>query len=191
MKKVLFIFALTALFFTASTPLRAQQMRVGVQIGAAIPVGGDWSDWVSTGIGGIGTFHYVLNQKVTLTGALGYYSFGSKNSLANTYLAVGDYSYSVMPIVVGLRYNMGKESESFQPYLGGEIGFFVKTWSFKVNLLGYSASSDYSATDFGFSPMAGFRFILNKDVDLDVNAKYSIVSDAGHLVFNFGAIFNI
>ncbi len=190
MKKLLFVTTVIMMLFTVSTPANSQQMRVGVQIGAAIPVG-DWSDWVSTGIGGIGTFHYVLNQKISLTGALGYYSFSSKEDMSNAIGAWGDYSYSVMPIVVGIRYGLGKENESFQPYLGGELGFHVVSGSWKVNIVGYSAEVSESETDFGFSPIIGFKFNVNKDVDLDINAKYSFISDFGHLVFNAGVIFNI
>jgi len=190
MKKILTIVAIIMLFFAVSTPANAQGLRVGVQIGAAIPLG-DWSDWVSTGMGGIGTVHYQINPKISLTGALGYYSFGAKNDLSELLGSLGDYSYSVVPIVAGIRYGLGKESESFQPYLGGELGFYAVSFSYKINTILGGATLDDSSTEFGFAPMVGFRFIINKDVDIDINAKYSIVSDAGHLVFNFGAVFNI
>lgn len=114
MKKMLLVFSAVMFLFTVSTPVYSQGMRVGVQIGAAIPVG-DWSDYVSTGIGGIGTFHYELNKKLSATGSLGYYSFGSSEDMKDQYLAIGDYSYTIIPIVVGLRYGLGKEGESFQP----------------------------------------------------------------------------
>jgi len=74
MKKILFVVSILFLLSCITTTSNSQGMRVGVQIGAGFPTG-DWSDYVSTGMGGIGTFHYELNKKISLTGAIGYYSF--------------------------------------------------------------------------------------------------------------------
>ncbi len=190
MKKLLVINAIIMMFFSVTMPVHAQQMKAGVQIGAAIPVG-DWGDWVSTGFGGIGTFHYELKPEITLTGAIGYYSFGSKNDISDLIGSYGDYSYSVVPIVAGARYNLGKNAEKFMPYVGAELGFYLVSSSWKVSYWGYSADYDHSETEFGFSPMVGFKYNLQKNLDLDVNAKYSIISDIGQFVVNAGVVFGL
>jgi len=190
MKKILLVVSFLLLLFFVTTTSRSQGMRVGVQIGAGFPTG-DWSDYVSTGMGGIGTFHYELNKKISLTGALGYYSFGSAKDVQEALGSLGDYSYSITPIVAGIRYGLGKEGESFQPYLGGEIGMYLWSFTYKIKTSLGNAELDESGSEFGFAPMVGFKFNINKDVDIDINAKYSIVEDINHFVINFGVIFNI
>lgn len=66
-------------------------------------------------------------------------------------------------------------------------------WSetYKIRTILGDAELDKSGSEFGFAPMVGFKFNINKDVDIDINAKYSIVEDINHFVINFGVIFNI
>lgn len=70
-------------------------------------------------------------------------------------------------------------------------------WSFnyKIKTVLGNAELDDSGSEFGFAPMVGFKFNINKDVDIDINAKYSIVKTnnhfVNHFVINFGVIFNI
>ena len=75
--------------------------------------------------------------------------------------------------------------------MGGEIGFYSWSQTYKINTVLGNAEFDYSGTEFGFSPLVGFKFNVNKDVDIDINAKFSIASEVNHLVFNAGVIFNI
>lgn len=152
MKKVIVVLAVIIMMFGFTSKSDAQQMKAGVQLGVALPIG-DWSDWVSTGFGGIATFHYELKPEITLTGALGYYSFGSSSDVSNILGSYGDYSYSIVPIVAGLRYNLGKSNEQFRPYVGAEIGFYMASYSYKAGYAGYTMEFDASETEFGFSPM--------------------------------------
>lgn len=191
MKKIVLSLIVVFLFVAFTNNSRAQDMKVGAQIGVALPLG-DFGDVASTGFGGLGTFHYVLKPNITLTGALGYYYFGSDKDISNALGSYGDYSYSIIPLVAGIRYHLGKKADEFNPYIGGEIGLYFVSFSYKANLP-YWGTQEYSdsETKFGLSPMAGFTYNLQKNLVLDVNAKFSVVEDLNHFVVNVGLIFNL
>lgn len=174
MKKIVSILVvLTMIAFAGFT--NAQKMGAEVQIGVGLPMG-SFGDAFKTGFGGQGTFLYSLNPDITLTGAIGYYSFTNKD--------YSDASYSTVPVLVGARYALGKGS--FAPYAGAELG--IHFGSFKVVTpaidygFGYTSSGGTftsSSSDFGFSPMVGFMMPLTPKLNLDVNLKYNIISTSG------------
>jgi hypothetical protein len=173
MKKMVSCLVLfTVLAFAGYTS--AQKMGAEVQIGVGLPMG-DFGDVFKTGFGGQGTFLYSLNPEITLTGAIGYYTFTNKD--------YSDLTFSTVPVLVGGRYIFSKGSIS--PYAGAELGLHFS--SVKVNIPkietpfgSYGGGSESeSSTNFGFSPMVGFMMPLSPALNLDVNLKYNIVSTSG------------
>lgn len=191
MKRIFLGFIVLSILFTFTYTSKAQEMKFGMQAGIALPLG-DFGDVASTGFGALGTFHYGLKSDIILTGALGYYYFGSDKDISDALGSYGDYSYSIIPLVAGVRYHLGKKAEQFNPYIGGEIGLYFVSFSYKINWP-YSGTKEYSDSDtkFGLSPMVGFTYSLQKNLVLDVNAKFSVVEDLNHFVINAGVIFNL
>ena len=173
MKKVVsIIVVLTVLVFSGIS--NAQKMGAEVQVGVGLPMG-DFGDAFKTGFGGQGTFLYSLNPELTLTAAIGYYSFTNKD--------YSDATFSTVPVLVGARYVLGKGS--FVPYAGAELGLHFCTikvvapkFDFGFGSIGGGTSST-SESDFGFSPMVGFMMPLSPKLNLDVNLKYNIISTSG------------
>ena len=194
MKKLFIVLALFLALFLFQNSLNSQ-VKVGAHLGFALPMG-DFGDVVSSGFGAMGSLNYKLNSDLTLTVGLGYYSFGKKDENKISGLGYStDYSYSILPIVGGLKYELGKDKGSIVPYVGGELGFYHISFSFKTTVLAASVETEDSETNFGFSPLAGVVIKLNKDLDFDLNLKYTILSSTGidpnHLVLNAGIIFSI
>lgn len=174
MKKVVSLFVvLTVLAFSGLS--NAQKMGAEVQVGVGMPMG-TFGDAFKTGFGGMGTFMYGLNPDVTLTGAIGYYTFTHKD--------YSDATFSTVPVLVGARYGLGKGS--FAPYVGAELGIHfttskVKVAAFDLGEFGSYGGGTASASEsvFGFSPMVGFTMPLSPKLNLDVNLKYNIISTSG------------
>jgi hypothetical protein len=193
MKKNLFI--IVALFMTLffSTNLYAQESssRAGFHIGGYLPLG-DWSKHVSAGIGGMGLYNYKITSKISLTGALGYFNFPSKTEVGEALESKGNYSYTVVPFLAGLKVLMGPDDQAFQPYIGFELGFFLTSSDHEMRTSnGIVKVSGESVAPFGFAPAVGFKLRLGFDVDLDVNAKWNIAKDVNHLGLNVGIMFRI
>lgn len=184
MKK--YIAAILMLVFTGSMYSQGQ-MKVGAQLGIEIPMG-NLGDLVGMGFGGHGLFIYTLQPGLDLTGSLGYYTFGEKKDLG----AFANYSYSDVPLLAGVRYSFPTTS-TFAPYVGAEIGLHFQSISFDYpdNEFFGGRSFSESSTDFGFSPLAGFRYPFNPDMTLDVTAKFNIVSDANSFGIYAGLLWGI
>lgn len=177
---VLFIVLALGVSLNAQT---SGQMRIGGQVGIAIPMGGDISDAYSTGFNINGLFIYHLQPQIDLTGHIGYMRLGAKESGVDAH-------FSTVPFLVGARYNF-PTSSSFAPYAGAELGLFFSSSSATISYdFGYFGSGSQtvsaSSTDFGFVPAAGFTYPLTPSLLLDVNAKFNIIAASGA-----GTIFGI
>ena len=118
------------------------------------------------GFGLIGTAHFRMDKDFWLTGSIGYTTFSGKSqgygSLTYDYPTV-----SVIPILAGCRYDFTQKGQSWYPYIGGELGFFITS----------VGSSDYSnvsasSTDLGIAIKGGIRFNLSPGLDFDGQLKY-------------------
>lgn len=196
MKKKLFIVVSLFIMSLFATNLYAQESlsRAGFQIGGYLPLG-DWSDNVSAGIGGSALYSYKITSKIALTGAIGYYTFPTKNELADNASPgqTGDYSYTVVPLLAGLKIGIGPSDQAFQPYVGFELGFFLASANCKIKEInGTVGTRDLEPpSPFGFAPAVGFKLRLGLDVDLDANAKWNIAKELNHLGLNVGVMFRI
>ena len=181
MRKTLIIVLFVIFPLLASTPVMAQQLRVGIQLGSPIPTD-NWTNYASAGFGGMGTLSYEIHSKIAFTAALGYYFFGSsdKNYLAK----YGDYDFSVIPIVGGLRYSFLNNPGKISPYIGSEFGIYIHHHTFESEYYGYTSSTRF--TKLGISPMAGMKYNINRNLDFDFNMKYTIIDGFSSFGINAG-----
>lgn len=174
-KSLLTIAAVVMMAFAVNT--NAQQMAVGVQAGIAVPMGTPFSDMVDMGFGGLGTFLYTINPQIQVTGAVGYLTFGYKE-VEGTNI---DGSFSIIPIVVGGRYLIGQGTT--KPYVMAELGMYmgssgditVSSGNFSMTIPGESTS------DFGIAPGVGVLIPAGEKLNIDINAKYNVISDSNFL----------
>jgi hypothetical protein len=162
MKKVLVV--LIALFCLVGMTNAQSKFGASVQGAVGLPMG-DFGDLCKTGFGALGTGTYTINPNLDIIATVGYMTFSFKN--------VDDASFSVIPILGGVRYYFGKDK--FRPYVTGMAGIFSgKT---KIKIFGFDVET--TSSDFGFSAGGGFMYELGKKMDLDVTAAYSSVSSGG------------
>lgn len=179
-KKLLFV----ALFSLLSLSVFAQ--KVSVQAGLAFPMG-DFGDAAGTGFGISGTYEYFLEKGMSLTGSIGYYSFGAKEDIPGF-----DYSLSNIPIMVGGRYYLGKGE--FVPYVGAEVGLNMISTTITMSFFGSPVEVDASSTEFGVNPYVGCKYAISPKLMLDANLKYNVImSDPSttYLGINVGVQFGL
>lgn len=172
MKELLSLFTVLVLvtMFTGITNAQSK-MAVGLQAGAAIPLG-DFGDGYKTGFGGQGTFAYHINPMFDVTGSVGYLTWSGKDA---------DYKFSSVPVLAGVRYYFGKDK--FNPYVAGELGIHFVTFdvpSIFVPGFGTIGGGSESKSYFGFGAGAGFLYKMGPNLDLDVNAKFNNISTEGN-----------
>lgn len=102
----------------------------------------------------------------------------------------GSVSSSLIPISGLVEYKFNENTLS--PYLGGEIGVFMQSYSSSSSI---SSRDDNSSTNLAFAPVAGFDYKINDDFKANVNAKYHFVKYEGvtlnYLGFNVGVVYNL
>jgi hypothetical protein len=165
MKKLLLVLVaivLVASIASAQDVWGQGKMSAGIGAALALPMG-TFGDQAGFGIGGSGTFQYGLSPEMMLTAQIGYISYGKKD-LAG----FGSYSISQMPILAGIKYNLGGA------YLTGQVGIVSTSIEATISYYGYSATGTISSSDLAFAPGVGMSF-----GPIDVAAKYLIVSASG------------
>jgi hypothetical protein len=102
----------------------------------------------------------------------------------------GSVSLSIIPISGLVEYKFNENTLS--PYLGGEVGVFMETYSSNLSV---NSRDDNSSTNLAFAPVAGFDYKINDDFKANVNAKYQFVKYEGitlnYLGFNVGVVYNL
>ena len=197
MKKKLLIalYLVTMILFSANLYAQAGgSSHVGFQLEGYLPVG-DWSDLVSAGIGGSVLYNYKTTDKISITGAIGYYNFLKGDAIlfeaGNFY-----YTYTIVPFLVGIQYAVLSDDKTSQPYIGCELGLLNITPNyethFEMNERNVILTGNIKTrTRFVFAPAVGFILKLVSDVNLDINAKWNIIKDVNHVGLNLGLLFRI
>lgn len=188
MKKLSIILLILAF---VSTVTFAQDKKMGVSVqGALVLPMGDFGDVAEMGFGGTGTFLYNLNKNLSITGTVGYISFSGKDDIG-----LDDYSFSMIPILAGVRYYF--TPDKFKPYVSGQLGIYSTSVSYTMpsytigGVTFGGGEVDASDSEFGFAFGGGFLMPLGTSMNLDVNAAYNIVSDADFLGINVGVNFGL
>lgn len=191
-KKILVVLSLVTMFlFSGNLYAQESASRAGFQVGGYLPLG-DWSDFVSAGIGGSVLYNYKLTSKIAFTAAAGYYNFPSKDELGDVVGATGNWNYTVIPILAGLKVGFGPSDQAFQPHIGLELGFFLPSAEYEYRTeTGVLTADPKPESVFGFAPSVGFDFRLGLDVDLIASVKWNIAKKLNHLGINVGAMFRI
>ncbi|OGU45898.1 MAG: hypothetical protein A2000_12345 [Ignavibacteria bacterium GWB2_36_8] len=160
------------------------QLMIRLQGAAAIPTGYA-EDAVSLGYGGnINFSKQFLFPNLELSLTTGYYHFGFKENLPDY-----DFSFSSIPVLAGLRFNLN--DYDFIPYIGLEGGIYISEYFLEIDygLLG-KTSSTTKKTHWGLSPELGFKMNLTPVFDVDVNAKYNRINTVyiarAYLLFQTG-----
>lgn len=146
------------------------QFKTALQFSAAIPTGYN-EDAVEIGYGGNLNLAYetgLLNSELTLN--FGYFHFGHKKDLPDY-----KFSYSSIPILAGLRINLG--SEDMIPYLGVSGGLYISEYTLDIDY-GYFGKEVVVTKEnhWGFSPEFGFKMLITNDFSVDVNARYNRIN---------------
>ena len=166
MKLKYFILFISALLISSNI---YGQVRIRLQGSAAIPTGYS-EDIVSVGFGSNFNLSYAFNSSFEVSFTTGYYKFGFKENLPDY-----TFSFSTIPVLVGVRYNI--LDYNFIPYIGLEGGKYFSRFNLVIDY-GYFGKSDVVTKDgsWGISPEAGFKINLTSELDLDVNAKYNRIN---------------
>jgi opacity protein-like surface antigen len=189
MKKLfvlLFLLTLTAGLSFAQSPI-----KIGANVGGAIPMG-SFADVYKGGVSAELVLFYGLpvdGLDITLTA--GYtglkYKYEYFTEEVNTKLNVGvsnadpEWTAASFPIMLGVRYRI--PAEGFSPYLTGELGLQMMSFSDRFaagRMIGSSSdpttigfnNESKSETGFGFSVGAGVEIPVAKLVSVDFGLKY-------------------
>lgn len=181
MKKFIPFIVLLIFAFSTTSYSQSGKMAIGANLTIDFPMG-DFGDVANTGFGGMGYFYYGLNNNIDLTGSIGYITFGSDND---------NLDFSDVPFLVGARYYF-KRAE-FTPYASGELGLHFTSFEYEApSFFGFGGGTQSTSdTEFGASIGGGFLYMLNKNLDLDVNAKFHLVSDANQFTIQAGIRYGV
>jgi hypothetical protein len=161
MKKV--ILSLAVICIAGASAFAQGRFSVGAEV--ALPQG-DWSDFVGVGIGGSVRYESAINDNLSWMGTAGYISFAEKDD--------SGLKFSMIPVQAGLKYYF---NESFNGFYGAaELGITFA----KAEFAGVSASD----SEFGFAPSVGYHL-----GNIDISARYQIISDANYLGFRVAYVF--
>jgi hypothetical protein len=186
MKKLVPVLVLV-LLMTGIGVAQEGQMKLGAGLELALPIG-TFGDVAGTGIGGTANFLYELNSQISLSGTAGYISWGGKD------FGVFKYSYSAVPILVGGRYYF-TEGDA-RVYGSAEIGFYMFSWTFSSPVIEtgfFTLGGDQTATssEFAIAPGVGYEMKIGDKMNLDLTAKYLLISDMSNLNVRAGVNFVI
>lgn len=191
MKKLLLVVFAIILVSSLSTAQEGQ-MRLGGNLELVLP-SGTFGDVAGTGFGGSANFLYTVNQEIAVTGSVGYIMWGEK-----TYdVGYGEVksSYSAIPILVGGRYYFTEGDARF--YGSAELGLYMFNWTVTTpsyTVLGYTFGGGEmtgSESEFTIAPGIGYEMKIGDNMNLDLAAKYLVISDMNNINIRAGLNFVI
>jgi outer membrane protein W len=175
MKKLLLVL-LAVLAATSMSFAQKGAMKIGGDLGILLPMG-DNADFYSMGFGICPTFDYMMNEKMAITGTIGYVSWGAKEEIFGV-----EYSISDIPIKAGAKYYFG--SGKVKPYGLGELGFHMMSFKAEGTMElypGYTYTIDESVSEsyLGFAFGGGFEYPMNEKMSLNVLGQYEAIMSEG------------
>ena len=174
MKKLLAVFIAVMLFagFSNAQP----NMSVGAGVVVSLPMG-SFGDAAKTGFGGTAAFEMSFMPQLVGIGQIGYLTWSTD---------VSGYSYSAVPIIVGIKY-------FFVPGVGfygtGQLGlslFSFDTPSYTIPFYGTVGGGSVSETDFTIVLGAGYEVPVSPTVTLDFTGGFNIISNLNHITLRAG-----
>lgn len=146
------------------------QGRPSIGLEVALPMG-DFGDAFGTGIGATVRYEGGINDNLNWMGTIGYIAFAEKDDSGVT--------ASAIPLQAGLKYYFTESFGGF--YAGAELGLHFMKAKFDSDL--YDIDSE-SETEFGFAPQIGYQV-----GNVDIGARYQIVSDADYFGIRIAYVF--
>jgi len=192
MNRIALCAAVFALVLLASSLSISQEkpMSIGAGFDLMLPMGSFGDQW-STGFGGTGEFDYAVSPNTSVTGKIGYLTWGGKQAYY-TSLTVSNFSasYSGVPLLIGVKYYphlfATQTGNPLRFYGHLEIGFMFGSssvsGSYKGFLGTYSLSTSASSTDICISPSVGAEIPVAPNGCVDVSLRYFDIKSHG----NFG-----
>ncbi|MDO9068690.1 MAG: outer membrane beta-barrel protein [Deltaproteobacteria bacterium] len=180
MKKLLLVL-LAVLAATSMSFAQKGAMKIGGDLGILLPMG-DNADFYSMGFGICPTFDYMMNEKMAITGTIGYVSWGAKEEIAGV-----EYSISDIPLKAGFKYYFS--GNKLKPYGLGELGFHMMSFNIEGTYTEYDPWSgtwisvpvdmSTSETYLGFAFGGGFEYPMNEKMSLNVLGQYESIMSEG------------
>lgn len=146
-------------------------MSIGGGLGLLMPMG-DFADVANMGFGILPQFEYSMNEKLNLTGTVGYVSWGGE-SVTVPYLGTWEYSFHDIPILAGAKYYFGEGK--MKPY--GMAKFGMHMFGVSVEVAGVSESE--SETYFGFDFGGGMEMPINEKMNFDLSGAFQTIMSEG------------
>jgi|GEM_PF-669205 len=181
MKKLLLVLV-ALLAVTSMSFAQKGKMAIGGDLGILMPMG-DNADFYSMGFGLCPTFDYMMNEKMAITGTIGYVSWGAKEEILGI-----EYSISDIPIKAGAKYYFG--NGKVKPYGLGELGFHMMSFkaegTMDLGIYGtYEVDESVSESYLGFAFGGGFEYPMNEKMSLNVLGQYESIMAEGDAFNNF------
>jgi len=170
MKQLLSVVLLTVLF---TGFINAQSQGVSIGGNVALPIG-DWSDVANTGFGGTATYERSFAPNITGQVYAGYLTFGGDETEGFSY------SYSMIPIMAGVKY-------FFQPgkgfYANALLGvhLFTADIDYPAEYEEFFTIDSETSTEFSFGVGAGYEIPVGGKNAVDISAHYMLISDANYI----------
>ncbi len=174
MKKVILAFA-------AIVALSFSQANAQIQIGAFGTYNkllGDAGTDAPAGFGGGLEGKYFINPSLALGASFGFI----RHSETEAGITL---STTIMPILLTGNYFFTENG--FRPYAGLGLGLYMLTFKSSGSVLGIPLEFETSESKTGFAPNAGFQYMFNDNLGLDVNLKYHYIMTEGEATTAFGA----
>ena len=176
MKKLALVVTVVALATLVSFNAQAQNKMAG-SVGAEVLIPmGSFSDAAKIGFGGTADYEYYVQPNISVTGKVGYITWGAKTGDATNV----EVSWSGIPILVGGKYYFIPSGRT-RVYGQFELGLFIFSGSSKVTIPGFG-TQEYSAssTEFTIAPAIGFEIPAGAKGAIDLSARFwGILSSGG------------
>ena len=179
MKKLTLVVAVVALALIVSFNAQAQNKMAG-SVGAEVLIPmGNFSDAAKIGFGGTAEYEYYVQPNISVTGKVGYITWGAKTGDATGVEA----SFSGIPILVGGKYYFIPSGRT-RVYGQFELGLFILSSTVKytgpVALAGFGGEVSGSSTEFTIAPAIGFEIPAGDKGAIDLSARFwGILSSGG------------
>jgi hypothetical protein len=132
---------------------------------------GDFNKNWSGLIGGYASFAYFLTPLLLLTGTVGYLNYIYAEDIPQNY----EFSYSAIPILLGLRYYFTPFAAKLMFYAMLQLGLHLFSYSATFQTPFGSHTTDESESKFGIHPGLGLMLALSSVMLLDFNIQYMLI----------------
>ena len=163
----------------------------------AFPTGVN-SEYFKTGFGAIGGFYYEMDSNWRMGLTLGFIYSGINGEEVNNYFQTLEQQsgnveltghVSTIPILLSFRYMLPGNSPIFYGILEAGLYVYWTNASGTITYPGTAGTSPIDKSEFssepGFALGLGALFPVNKEISIDVNARYHFVRNSGTIKVDY------